>query len=70
MTSENLVNFNQTTRHYDPEDGHLHSRRHENHKPRLVTLQVSLSHEAVHLHFQCMKSHAPGLLKCVDMFAN
>jgi hypothetical protein len=29
-TSETLVNFFQTTRRYNPEDSHLHTRRREN----------------------------------------
>jgi hypothetical protein len=29
-TSETLVNFYQTTRHYNPEDSHLHTHRREN----------------------------------------
>jgi hypothetical protein len=29
-TSETSVNFYQTTQHYNPEDSHLHSCRHEN----------------------------------------
>jgi hypothetical protein len=28
--SETLVNFYQTARHYNPEDSHLHTHRHEN----------------------------------------
>jgi hypothetical protein len=31
-TSETLVNFYQTTWRYNPEDGHLCTHRHENHK--------------------------------------
>jgi hypothetical protein len=29
-TSETSVNFYETTRHYNPEDSHLHTRRREN----------------------------------------
>jgi hypothetical protein len=29
-TSETLLNFGQTTRRYNPEDSHLHTRRREN----------------------------------------
>jgi hypothetical protein len=29
-TSETSANFYQTTRHYNPEDSHLHTRRREN----------------------------------------
>jgi hypothetical protein len=29
-TSETLVNFYQTTQHYNPEDSHLRTHRHEN----------------------------------------
>jgi hypothetical protein len=34
-TSETLVNFYQTTRRYNPEDSHLHTRRRENLKSDL-----------------------------------
>jgi hypothetical protein len=34
-TSETLVNFYQTTRRYNPEDSHLHTRRRENFKSNL-----------------------------------
>jgi hypothetical protein len=33
IASETSVNFYQTTRHYNPEDSHLHTRRRENLKP-------------------------------------
>jgi hypothetical protein len=33
-TSETSVNFYQTTRRYNPEDSHFHSRRRENLKSR------------------------------------
>jgi hypothetical protein len=32
ITSETSVNFYQTTRRNNPEDSHLHTRRHENQK--------------------------------------
>jgi hypothetical protein len=35
-TSETLVNFYQTTRRYNPEDSHLHTRRRENLKSYLM----------------------------------
>jgi hypothetical protein len=35
-TSETLVNFYQTTRRYNPEDSHLHTRRHKNLKSHLM----------------------------------
>jgi hypothetical protein len=34
-TSETLVNFFQTTRRYNPEDSHIHTRRSENLKSYL-----------------------------------
>jgi hypothetical protein len=34
-SSEKLVNFYQTTRRYNPEDSHLHTRRRENFKPHV-----------------------------------
>jgi hypothetical protein len=37
-TSETLVNFYQTTRHYNPEDSHLHTHHHENLKSHTVKL--------------------------------
>jgi hypothetical protein len=36
MTSETLLNFYQTTRRYNPEDRHLHTRRRENLKSDLL----------------------------------
>jgi hypothetical protein len=36
-TSGTLVNFYQTTRRYNPEDSHLHTRRRENLKSYLIT---------------------------------
>jgi hypothetical protein len=35
-TSETSANFYQTTRRYNPEDSHLHTRRRENLKSHLV----------------------------------
>jgi hypothetical protein len=35
-TSETLVNFYQTTWHYNPEDNHLHTRHHENLKSYFI----------------------------------
>jgi hypothetical protein len=35
-TSETMVNFYQTTPHYNPEDSHLRTHRHENLKSYLV----------------------------------
>jgi hypothetical protein len=37
-TSETLVNFYQTTRRYNPEDSHLHSRRRQNLKSYLCNM--------------------------------
>jgi hypothetical protein len=37
-TSETSVNFYLTTRRYNPEDSHLHTRRRENLKSHLVNL--------------------------------
>jgi hypothetical protein len=37
-TSETSVNFCQTTRSYNPEDSHLHTRRRENLKSYLISL--------------------------------
>jgi hypothetical protein len=36
MTSETLVNFYQTTRRYNPEDSHLHTRCRENLKSYIL----------------------------------
>jgi hypothetical protein len=36
IISETFVNFYQTTRRYDPEDSHLHTRRRENLKPHNI----------------------------------
>jgi hypothetical protein len=45
-TSETLVNFYQTTRHYNPEDSHLCTHRRENLKSYLIPPQVLLGHIA------------------------
>jgi hypothetical protein len=37
-SSDALVNFNQTTRHYNPEDSHLHTHRRENLKSYITFL--------------------------------
>jgi hypothetical protein len=37
-TSETLVNFYQTTRHYNPEDSHLYTHRRENLKSYLTVI--------------------------------
>jgi hypothetical protein len=37
-TSETPENFYQTTRRYNPEDSHVHTRRHEKLKPHQVRL--------------------------------
>jgi hypothetical protein len=37
-TSEMLVNLYQTTRRYNPEDGHLHTRRRENLKSYVIDI--------------------------------
>jgi hypothetical protein len=50
-TSETFENFYQTTRRYNPEDSHLHTRRHEN----LKFYEVNLHVRRIHLPFQ--KSH-------------
>jgi hypothetical protein len=42
-TSETLVNFYQTTRRYNPEDSHLHTRRLENLKSYLIQLHSHLA---------------------------
>jgi hypothetical protein len=36
-TSKTLVNFYRITQHYNPEDSHLHTHRHENLKSYLKT---------------------------------
>jgi hypothetical protein len=40
-TSETLVNFYQTTRRYNPEDSHLHTRRRENLRSSLLCYSIS-----------------------------
>jgi hypothetical protein len=39
-TSETSVNFYRTTRHYNPEDSHLHTRRRENLKSYLTASRI------------------------------
>jgi hypothetical protein len=43
-TSETLVNFYQTTRRYNPEDSHLHTRRRENLKSYYVLNKLHVFH--------------------------
>jgi hypothetical protein len=40
-TSETSVNFYQTTQRYNPEDSHLHTRRHENLKSYLMMTDLN-----------------------------
>jgi hypothetical protein len=41
-TSETSVNFYRTTRHYNPEDSHLHTRRRENLKSNFTLADPSV----------------------------
>jgi hypothetical protein len=42
-TSETLVNFYQTTRRYNPEDSHLHTRRRENLRSYIFVIYLGFS---------------------------
>jgi hypothetical protein len=55
-TSETSVNFYQTTRHNNPEDNHLHTRRSENLKPHFFsTAKIILKGKMIPLH--AMEAH-------------
>jgi hypothetical protein len=48
-TSETLVNFYQTTRRYNPEDSHLHTRRRESLKTYLLSDYFLEQHQQINL---------------------
>jgi hypothetical protein len=66
--SETLVNFYHTTRRYNPEDNHLHTRHRENLKsyrsPVISSLTLKFSTYTSRLHCKYLKSR---LLKCHAM---
>jgi hypothetical protein len=52
-TFETLVNFYQTTRHYNPEDSHLRNHRRENLKSCLDILHSSDTGEKMGVQWDC-----------------